>query len=132
MNQAVLDLVRQVLEREDAIKLGWVFGSAVAARFTEQSDVDIAVAADAPLRLEAKLDLAHALTLAVGREVDLIDLQSSNGTLLQEVLTSGKFVLKRDTDLYATLLKRMWYDQADMQPLYRRMLAKRRERFLRE
>ena len=91
-----------------------LFGSAAKGRLTAQSDVDIAVAANKVLSVESRCDLAVALSCALGREVDLIDLQAVSGPILEQALCSGRILKNNDHDLYAGLMKRLWYNQADM------------------
>lgn len=131
----VVDLdteIRQVLEDYPQIRLAVLFGSAVRDRLTKWSDIDIAVAAQAPLSLDTRIELADRLTQALHREIDLIDLQSVSGTILKQSLCHGRLVLKKDAVLYAELIKRLWFNQADMMPYTRRILAERRRRFLHE
>ncbi len=99
---------------------------------TEQSDVDIAVASRERLSVETRGRLAVALSCALDREVDLIDLQAVSGLILEQALCTGKIVKNADHDLYAGLLKRLWYNQADMMPYCRRILEHRSRRWLQQ
>ncbi len=131
----VVDLdveIRRVLEDYPQIQLAVLFGSAAHDRLTDRSDIDIAVAAQSSLSLDIRIELADRLTQALHREVDLIDLQSVSGTILEQSLCHGRLVLKQDPILYAELIKRLWFNQADMMPYTRRILAERRRRFLYE
>jgi predicted nucleotidyltransferase len=120
----------QVLDAYPQILLATLFGSAVRDQLTDQSDLDIAVAALTILPLALRLELADRLTQALHREVDLIDLQAVSGTILEQSLCHGRIILKKDSVLYAELIKRFWFNQADMMPYTRRILAERRRRFL--
>ncbi len=124
--------IRQVLEDYPHIQLATLFGSGARHQLTDHSDIDVAVAAHSPLSLDVRLELADRLTQALRREVDLIDLQAASGTILQQSLCDGRLILKKDADLYAELIKRLWFNQADMMPYTRRILAERRRRFLHE
>jgi predicted nucleotidyltransferase len=119
-----------VLEQYPQIKIAYVFGSAARDQLTEGSDVDVAVAAETPLPLDTRLDLATRLSQALRREVDLIDLQEVSGVILQQSLCQGKIALQKDSALHARLIKRLWFNQADMMPYTRRILLERRRRFL--
>lgn len=124
--------IRRVLEDYPQIQLATLFGSAARGRLTDRSDIDIAVAAQTPLSWDVRIELADRLTQALHREVDLVDLQSVAGTILAQSLCHGRVVLKKDTVVYAELLKRLWFNQADMMPYTRRILTERRRRFLHE
>ncbi|MGE4506389.1 MAG: nucleotidyltransferase domain-containing protein [Desulfovibrionaceae bacterium] len=120
--------VTRTMETNDEIKLAFVFGSAAHGTMREDSDVDIAVDAGKPLTLDAKLDLIAALSTALHREVDLVDLQTSGNTILPQILIGGKLVLKRSSTAYAQLMKKMLFDQADMAPLRGRLIEERLQR----
>ena len=94
------------------------------------SDIDVAVAAETKLPLETRLAMAIRLSKALHREVDLIDLQDVTGEILQQSLCQGTNLLQRDASLHARLIQRLWFDQADMMPYRRRILAERRRQFL--
>lgn len=130
MGNEVCTVVRQVLEQYPQITVAYVFGSAAHDRLTMSSDVDVAVAAETPLSFNLRLDLATRLSEALQREVDLIDLQAVSGVILQQSLCTGKRVLLKDAALHARLIQRLWFEQADMMPYTRRILAERRKRFL--
>jgi len=110
-----------------ALKVALLFGSAAAGRMTSASDVDVAVAADRPLPINDRFSVQAALSRELKREVDVVDLHKVSGVILAEAMTKGKAVLK-DRDVYAALIRKMWYNQADMMPLVRMILERRRRR----
>ena len=120
-------LISAVLQDYANIYFVTLFGSASKGRMTEQSDVDIAVAASERLSVDTRGRLAVALSCALGKEVDLVDLQAVSGLILEQALCTGRIVKNTDHNLYAGLLKRLWYNQADMMPYYRRILERRSE-----
>ncbi len=124
--------ITEVLKGFPQVVFTTLFGSAAKGRMTEQSDVDIAVAAQEKLSAESRGQLAVALSCALEREVDLIDLQAVSGLILEQALGTGKIVKNADHDLYSRLLKRLWYNQADMMPYYRRILEQRSRRWLQQ
>ncbi|MEZ6854697.1 type VII toxin-antitoxin system MntA family adenylyltransferase antitoxin [Halodesulfovibrio aestuarii] len=117
-----------VLAAHKEIQLGIVFGSAAAGTMRADSDVDVAVFASKPLSVSLRLDLIAELSLALGREVDVVDLYSAEGVILHQVLTKGEVVLKRSDLIHAMLIKRMLFDQADMEPLRCRIVESRLQR----
>jgi predicted nucleotidyltransferase len=131
VDQGVKTVILHVLEQFPEVKLAYMFGSAARDRLTSTSDIDVAVAAETKLPLETRLAMAMQLSKALHREVDLIDLQEVTGEILQQSLCQSIQLLQKDAGLYAHLIQRLWFDQADLMPYRRRILAERRRRFLR-
>lgn len=105
--------VAEYLEKVAHVKLAVLFGSYGTSRFHEKSDLDIAVAFSASMSLEDRLRIQSELSTLVKREVDLLDLQSCHGAILQEALCKGQMLVKKDPEIYALLLKRMMYEAED-------------------
>ena len=124
------ELLREVLINFQDVKLCVVFGSAVSDKSTLQSDLDIAVAAEQPLTGEKLLELVGAFTEATNREIDLIDLATATGLILKRSLSTGVVVQNLEKTLYARLISRMLFNEADMMPYFHRTLQERRKRFL--
>ena len=123
-----LGRIRKYLENQGDIRLAIVFGSLAAGRARPDSDLDIAVAADAPLTAERKMALIGELAGVTGRSVDLIDLEPVGEPLLGQILGGGRRLLGTD-QAYAELLRRHLFDQADFR---QRMLRERREAWLQQ
>jgi REP element-mobilizing transposase RayT/predicted nucleotidyltransferase len=123
--------INTVLKDFPEVRFCTLFGSAGQGRLTARSDVDVAVAGEQRLRVETRARLATALSVALGREVDLVDLQDVAGLILEQALCRAKVVKNADHSLYAQLLKRLWYNQADMMPYVKRVLEERNGRWLR-
>jgi predicted nucleotidyltransferase len=115
----IITTVAECLAAHPDILVGIVYGSASAGTMRADSDVDVAVLADEPLSLEARLDIIFELSLALGREVDVLDLHTAHGLILRQILTKGTVALKRSSVAYARLMKRMLLDYADMEPMRR-------------
>jgi predicted nucleotidyltransferase len=130
MDTCVQRAILRVLVQFPQVHIAYLFGSAVGNRLTSTSDIDIAVVADTRLPLETRLTLAAQMAQALHREVDLIDLQDVTGEILQHSLCQGTKLLQKDTRVHADLIKRLWFDQSDMMPYRRRLLAERRKRFV--
>jgi hypothetical protein len=88
------------------------------------------MAGEQKLTADERVRLVLALSAALGREIDLVDLQDVSGLILEQALCTGQVVKNADHDLYARLLKRLWYNQADMMPYVRRILEQRSSRWL--
>lgn len=74
--------------------------------------------------------LIEKLSSDTGRPIDLVDLQSTHATLLKNILTEGSIIYRIDNTLYANILKRMLFNDADMMPNYYRSIKEQRERWL--
>ncbi len=123
-------VILSVLKNYPDIKFCTLFGSAAADRLTASSDVDVAVTAGTSLSIEVRTSLATDLSRELKREVDLIDLSSASGLILEEALCKAKILLNKEPEIYAELLKRLWFYNADMQPYVRRILEQRIEKWL--
>lgn len=117
------------LARMPDIGVAILYGSCAAGRMNQASDVDIAVAGAQRLSIAERARIAACLARRVHRDVDVVDLQAISGVLLHQALAHGTPVLVRNKTLYAALMKRMLFNQADVMPYYRRLLAARRTQF---
>ena len=136
----------RALTRRPEVMVAYVFGSlapAVRPHATVEprlpdgqppprsdSDIDVAVAATAPMDASFRLALMDDIAMATGRPVDLIDLHTAGPLVLTRALTTGQCVVKRDPTLLARLIQKMWYLNADFMPLVRMIQDQRRCRFL--
>ncbi|MHC4886716.1 MAG: type VII toxin-antitoxin system MntA family adenylyltransferase antitoxin [Planctomycetota bacterium] len=119
-----------VLMRHPELKLCVLFGSGARDELRYESDVDVAVAAGTPLDCESRVLLLEELGAALGRGIDLIDLQTASPTISQQVLTTGRVIHKTSISLHASLIRRMWYLQEDEMRNYSAILDVRREHFI--
>jgi hypothetical protein len=85
----------------------------VTAALPPHSDLDLAVAGPEILSVDQRLSLASDLSRTLGRDVDLVDLNTAHGALLQEVLTRGIAILSPNLPLYEKLIKRMLAEKED-------------------
>lgn len=131
MNQQnIQTTITNILEQFPEILIGILFGSAAEDKLTYKSDVDLAVSGHKPLSADVKKDLHEALAVELLRPVDLIDLQITNGLILFQAITKGNRFYCKDKHLYAELMKKMLFNQADMMPYHNRILKERRERWI--
>lgn len=121
--------IEKILNKDASeVELAILFGSFAQGRQGPKSDIDIAVASDHILTDERRVDLQLVLSKELGREVDLVDLQSSGPVVLHECLTRGQLIFKKNPSLFARLMRRLWYLEADWMPARRRIEAGRRRR----
>lgn len=126
----ITEIIKTILADFPKIQFATLFGSAYTGRMVASSDVDIAVAAHKKLSVEQRVALSNSLSVALKREVDLVDLNQVSGLILEQAICQSKIVIKNDQALYAGLLKKLWYNQADMMPYVKRILMKRSEEWL--
>ena len=107
-----------------------IYGSYATARHRADSDVDLAVAFDAPLTLDQRIELQLQLEQRLGRAVDLVDLDQAHGVLLNEILGKGRVIIKNRPAVYARYIARRMYENADFMPHHAQILATRRKRFI--
>lgn len=122
--------IEQVLACHPSIVVAILFGSLAAGRGRFDSDLDLAIAATSPLSPQTRIQLIEELAVELGRPVDLIDLAQTHGPLLQQILTKGRLIICTDRTRYADLLLRVVYEEADVMPYYRRILAERRQAWI--
>ncbi|HWF61024.1 MAG TPA: nucleotidyltransferase domain-containing protein [Nitrospira sp.] len=122
--------IESVMARYPSVVLAILFGSMAKNRARNDSDLDIAIASSTPLTPQTHIAIIEDLALAIGRPVDLIDLDRTHNPLLQQILTKGRRVLCHDRTRYAELLLRMIYEEADVMPYYRRILSDRRQAWI--
>ncbi len=128
--EKIKKICNEELKKKPNILFCSVFGSYAENKQKEKSDVDIAVAGNQKLSADEKFDFCLNLSDKFKKNVDLIDLKAVSGVILHQALTKGKPVLVKDKKLYAELIKKMLFNQADMMPNYNMILKKRREEFL--
>jgi predicted nucleotidyltransferase len=121
--------IKKVLANHPYIGLAILFGSRAVGRESLSSDIDIAVAAKSSLSKNQKMDLIDDLAQSMGYPVDLIDLTAVSGTILQQALCTGIILIKKQPALYAKLILKMWYNQADFMPAFNMAQKKRVEAF---
>lgn len=102
-----LDQVLELLDRRFGVETLWVFGSEAEGRVRPDSDLDVAVLFREPPSPLELAELGADAAAAIGRSVDLVDLDSASPLLGYQVLKHGRLVVDRDPSrrhAFATLL----------------------------
>ena len=123
-------VIKKVFKKFPEIEIVTLFGSASKGQLQQDSDIDIAVAANRKLSSEMRTDIYMALEQSLARDIDIIDLNAVNGLILQKALCSGDIIIKKSIPLLARLLKKMWYDQTDMMPKTMMIMENQVKRFI--
>ena len=129
MNELLKNKITEIISSMPKIQIATVFGSYAKGCNHADSDVDIAIAADKPIHHKKMMQIKTDLTVALDKDIDLIDLNAVNGLILKEALCSGNLILKKNTLIYANLIRKLIYYQMDMMPYYSRILKIRRENY---
>jgi uncharacterized protein len=74
----------------------YLFGSRARGEALHDSDVDVALLGPAPLGEEARWSLAQDLAVALGRDVDLVDLLRASTVMRVQVIDSGQLLFESD------------------------------------
>jgi predicted nucleotidyltransferase len=117
--------LRSALNAFPGLELALLFGSLAQGRGRPDSDVDLAVQAGHPLSAQERMDLIVAVSQALQRPVDLVDLRTAGEPTLGQVVRHGRRILGSDA-AHGRLLYRQLVDQADFMPLRNRILKERR------
>jgi predicted nucleotidyltransferase len=94
------------------LKLVYLFGSYAAGTQDKQSDLDIAVLADASIDNVSRWELAQTLACELDIDVDLIDLRFASTVLSQQVIEQGirLFGTEDEDDKFAMKTMSMYQD----------------------
>jgi predicted nucleotidyltransferase len=91
--EAIVDTIRRRVPGCVAI---YLFGSRATDTALHDSDVDLAILGPAPLGEEERWALAQDVAVALGRDVDLVDLLRASTVLRVQVIGSGKLLFESD------------------------------------
>lgn len=106
-----------------------VFGSCASGRERPDSDIDLAIHPRQPLDAPTLQKLSDQIALATGRSVDLVDLSRTDGTLLRQILRTGKVLFSKHPGILGSLTERLLVWQEDFEPALNAMLSARLKRF---
>ena len=129
MNALLKNKITDAVSSIPEIQFATVFGSYAKNSNHVGSDLDIAIAAKKTMTHKEIMQIKTALSFTLDKEIDLVDLNAVNGLILKEALCSGNVILKKNTLLYANLIRKLIYDQADLMPYCNRILKTRRENY---
>lgn len=102
-----------------------LFGSRAAARERASSDVDLAVALDAPINAFQRQRIEASIGAALRVDTDLVDLLSAPSHLVSRVLRSGRILAGAGSPALGSMIARMVSQREDIAPYQRRILEQR-------
>lgn len=112
----MLSILQSLFSEQHHLHMALLMGSYGSVRARPDSDVDLAVSAGRPLTCDEKFHLTEAIASATHRPVDLIDLETAHGLILKQALRMGKPLIPSRPATFEKLLKRMIYEQEDLNP----------------
>lgn len=128
-NETEMALLTQLLSKDDTISLAMVFGSVAKDTPKSDSDIDIAIKTNKPLKTQQKIALIQSIAKQLGRPVDLIDLRTVGEPLLGQIIQYGKQIKGNNNDIASLALQHL-YANEDFMPYLQRALKERRERWI--
>ncbi len=107
--------LRSVLAQRRDIRFALLFGSSVT-RPDGARDVDVALSFDAPLSLMEMGALAVLLESAVGKSVDVVDVDEATTLLRWEIVRAGRTLVARDVPAMLDFRAHVPLEYADLRP----------------
>ena len=114
-----MEALKRALEADPAIAYALVFGSAARGTAHAHSDVDVAIGLSEGQRLTALDlgDLVSRLEEAVGRSVDVVDLEGAPPGLAYRIFRDGKVLVEKDRARLVARRARAVLEYLDFKPV---------------
>lgn len=116
----LLTRLRAALPRRPEVRFAVLFGSAVDRGPDEARDIDLAISFRGSPSLMERGALAVHLEHALGREVDIVDVEEASTLLRWEVTSRGRLVTAPDRDAWVEFQARVPIEYADLRPYFDR------------
>ena len=124
----VVKSICSVLCRDMNVLAIYIFGSYVSGRFSERSDIDIAVYMDGQIGWKKIVEMKYMLEDVLDRRVDLILLNDADLELAYMILSEGRRIFVRDVERVAEFEVKIVKKYLDMKPrleeYYRKVIRK--------
>jgi predicted nucleotidyltransferase len=114
----LMEALKRVLAEDPAVAYALVFGSAARGTAHAHSDVDVAVGLPEGRRLTSLElgELISRLEAAVGRPVDVVDLEGAPPGLAYRIFRDGQVVVEKDRARLVARRARAILEYLDFQP----------------
>lgn len=109
-NNEIIKVIHETFTRDD-IDACYIFGSFLTNRFTEESDIDIAILGS--IELEDRLYIEGILEEKLRRAIDLVNIEELPKNMQLQIISRNKKVIFKDnenTDMYLYELNK-WYKE---------------------
>jgi len=117
VNEVVAEALRRALASRGDVRLAILFGSTARGTDRSSSDVDVAVLG----RGLDTLALARDLSRAIGREAQVVDLDTVGFPMLQAIVRDGVVVAENERGCAARWRSRALVDLENDRPWFERM-----------
>jgi uncharacterized protein len=119
----VVPVVRAALQHEPTIAAAWLFGSVARGTAHDHSDVDLAVLRTGPGPRtfdDPAFELGERIGRVLGREVQVVELDTASDDLIHRVLRDGVLLVERDRSRRVAFEVATRSRYFDMVPIWRR------------
>ena len=109
-NTEIIKVIHDIFKRDD-IDACYIFGSFLTSRFTEQSDIDIAIVGN--IELEDRLYIEGILEEKLNRSIDLVNIEELPKNIQLQIVSRNKKIIFKEnenTDRYLYELD-TWYKE---------------------
>ena len=109
-NTEIIKVIHDIFTRDD-IDACYIFGSFLTSRFTEQSDIDIAIVGN--IELEDRLYIEGILEEKFNRSIDLVNIEELPKNIQLQIVSRNKKIIFKEnenTDRYLYELDK-WYKE---------------------
>lgn len=106
----IINIIKDIFTRDD-IDACYIFGSFLTNRFTEHSDIDIAVLGD--IGLEERLYIEAKLEKSLQIDIDLINIEEVPKNIQLQIVSRNKRIIFKDNENTSRYLYELdkWYKE---------------------
>ena len=94
-NTEIIKVIHDIFTRDD-IDACYIFGSFLTSRFTEQSDIDIAVVGN--IELEDRLYIEGILEEKLNRSIDLVNIEELPKNIQLQIVSRNKKIIFKENE----------------------------------
>lgn len=94
-NKEIIKIIHDTFTRDD-IDACYIFGSFLTNRFTEDSDIDIAIVGN--IELEDRLYIEGILEYKINRSIDLVNIEELPKNIQLQIVSRNKRVVFKDNE----------------------------------
>lgn len=107
-NKEIIKIIYNITNRDD-IDACYIFGSFLTGRFTEESDIDIAIIGD--IKLEDLLYLEANMEEELGKSIDLVKIEDLPMYIQLSIISRDKKVIFKENETTINYLNDLdiWY-----------------------
>lgn len=107
-NKEIIRIIHDIFIRDD-IDACYIFGSFLTSRFTDDSDIDIAIIGD--IELEDRLYIEGVLQEKLNRDIDLVNIEELPKNIQLQIISRNKRVIFKENENTSRYLYELnkWY-----------------------